>query len=450
MRLSLALSVLAALPSVLLAQSGRPTAFANVTVVPMDRERVIVDQTVVVQGQRIVAMGPASELQVPADAIRIDGRGKYLMPGLGEMHAHIPPGQASDADIEKVLAYFALNGVTTVRGMLGAPRHLAYRERAARGEVLSPTIYTTGPSFNGTSAPTVEVAVRMVTEQKAAGYDLLKIHPGVPREVYDSMAATARRLNIRFVGHVPLDVGLERVLKQGQASLDHVDGLIEALVRDGSAVKPTESAFFGANLVTYVDESKLPSLVAMARASGTWIVPTQTLFESMAGSESPDAMTRWPEMRYWPARTVAQWAQATATTRSQLGMTTEQGQQMNQLRRRIMKALYQGGVPFLLGSDAPQWWNVPGFSIERELAAMVRAGFTPYQALEMGTRNVARFFGAEEEFGTVAVGRRADLVLLDGNPLDDVANWKRRAGVMVRGAWHDREEIGRRLDELSR
>jgi imidazolonepropionase-like amidohydrolase len=115
-----------------------------------------------------------------------------------------------------------------------------------------------------------------------------------------------------------------------------------------------------------------------------------------------------------------------------------------------MKALYQGGVPFLLGSDAPQWWNVPGFSIERELAAMVRAGFTPYQALEMGTRNVARFFGAEEEFGTVAVGKRADLVLLDGNPLDDVANWKRRAGVMVRGTWHDHEEIGRRLDELSR
>ena len=450
MRLSLALSVLAALPSALLAQAGRPTAFTNVTVIPMDRERVIADQTVVVRGQRIVAMGPASEVAVPVDAVRIDGRGKYLMPGLGEMHAHIPPGQASDADIEKVLAYFALNGVTTVRGMLGAPRHLAYRDRAARGEVLSPTIYTTGPSFNGTTAPTVEAAVRMVTEQKAAGYDLLKIHPGVPREVYDSMAATARRLAIRFVGHVPLDVGLERALRQGQASLDHVDGLIEALVRDGSAVKPTESAFFGANLVDYVDESKLPALVALARASGTWIVPTQTLFESMAGPETPEALAQRPEMKYWPSRTVAQWVQATATTRTQLGMTTEQGQQMNQLRRRIMKALYQGGVPFLLGSDAPQWWNVPGFSIERELAAMVRAGFTPYQVLEMGTRNVARFFGAEEEFGTVAAGKRADLVLLDGNPLDDVANWKRRAGVVVRGAWHDREEIGRRLDELSR
>ncbi|MBS1241629.1 MAG: hypothetical protein H6R40_1056, partial [Gemmatimonadetes bacterium] len=263
-------------------------------------------------------------------------------------------------------------------------------------------------------------------------------------------AETARRLNIRFVGHVPLDVGLERALRQGQASLDHVDGLIEALVREGSPVKPTESAFFGANLVAYVDESKLPRLVGLAKASGTWIVPTQTLFESMAGPDAPEAMTRWPEMRFWPSRTVAQWAQATATTRAQLGMTAEQGQRMNELRRRIMKALYQGGVPFLLGSDAPQWWNVPGFSIERELAAMVRAGFTPFQAFEMGTRNVARFFGAEEDFGTVAVGKRADLVLLDGNPLEDVTSWKHRAGVMVRGKWYDRDEIRRRLDELSR
>ena len=123
---------------------------------------------------------------------------------------------------------------------------------------------------------------------------------------------------------------------------------------------------------------------------------------------------------------------------------------MNLLRRRIMSALRQGGVPFLLGSDAPQWWNVPGFSLERELVAMVKAGFTPWQALESGTRNVARFFNAEDEFGTVAAGLRADLVLLDANPLDDVANWQKRAGVMVRGRWLPREEIARRMDELSR
>jgi cytosine/adenosine deaminase-related metal-dependent hydrolase len=436
------------IPALLLAQQA--VAFTNVTVIPMDRERTLANQTVLVVGQRITAIGASGEVKIPDGATRIDGRGKYLMPGLAEMHAHIPPGNATDADIEKVLAYFALNGVTTVRGMLGAPRHLAYRARAAKGEVLSPTIYTTGPSLNGNSIPTVEAAIKAVTDQKAAGYDLLKVHPGIKADVYDAMAATATRLGIRFVGHVPLDVGLRRALAARQASLDHVDGFIEAMVPPTSVVPATQSAFFGYNLVSHVEQSRLAELVQLAKASGTWIVPTQTLFESMMGPQSPDDLRQWSEMRYWPAATVGQWAQATANTRQQLGYAPGQGQQMNLLRYRIMTALRQAGVPFLLGSDAPQWWNVPGFSIERELSAMVKAGFTPWQALESGTRNVARFFNAEDEFGTVAAGRRADLVLLDANPLEDVANWRQRAGVMVRGRWLPREEIAKRLDELAR
>jgi cytosine/adenosine deaminase-related metal-dependent hydrolase len=424
--------------------------FTDVNVIPMDRDRVLAGYTVVVQGDRIVDLGPAPRISVPSGAVRIDGRGRYLMPGLGEMHAHIPPGNASDAEIEKVLAYFALNGVTTVRGMLGAPRHLAYRQRAAKGELLSPTIYTTGPSLNGTSVSTPEAAIKAVLDQKSAGYDLLKIHPGITRPVYDSMAATARRVGIRWVGHVPLDVGLTRALEAGQASMDHVDGYLEALVRDGSPVAATQSAFFGANLVDHLDESKLPALVQRTKANGAWIVPTQTLFESMGGADAPEALAARPEMRYWPAATVAQWTTATRNTRTQVGISPDKGRRMNDVRRRVMLALHRGGVPFLLGSDAPQWWNVPGFSIERELTAMVLAGFTPYQAYEMGSRNVARFFGAEEEFGTVAVGRRADLVLLDGNPLDTVANWQKRVGVMVRGKWYPRDEIARRLDELNR
>ena len=137
-------------PGPVAAQADRDIAFTHVTVIPMDRERVLADYTVVVRGQRIVAMRPTSQMRVPDGALQLDGRGKYLMPGLAEMHAHIPPqDQATDAEIEKVLAFYALNGITTARGMLGAPRHLPYRERANRGEILSPTIYTTGPSLNG-------------------------------------------------------------------------------------------------------------------------------------------------------------------------------------------------------------------------------------------------------------------------------------------------------------
>lgn len=447
---SLIFAVLVLVPVGAAAQES-VTAFTNVTVIPMDRDRVLSDQTVIVRGQRIVAVGPAAQVTVPAGATRIDGRNRYLVPGLAEMHGHIPPAaQTPDAEIEKVLAYYALNGVTFVRGMLGAPRHLPFRDRANRGEILSPTIFTTGPSLNGNSLPDIAAAIRTVTEQKNTGYDMMKIHPGIGRVVFDSMAATARRLNIRFAGHIPLDVGVMRALGAGQWTIDHVDGYLEAMVRDGSPVAGTQSQFFAFNLMPYLDEAKLPALVAATKASGAAIVPTQSLFESVTGTVPTAEMAAWPEMRYWPAATVAQWKQATDNNRRDLGVTAESSASYLAMRRKVMQALYRAGVPFLLGSDAPQWWNVPGFSVQRELDAMVAAGFTPWQSLEMGSRNVAEHFGQLEEFGTVAVGRRADLVLLDANPLNDIGNWSRQAGVMVRGKWYDRAEIARRLDDLRR
>ncbi len=434
----------------LVAQDAGPTAFTDVTVIPMDRDRALPGHTVVVEGDRIVAVGPAGSVRVPVGTHRVDGRGKFLLPGLAEMHGHIPPGdQVPDAQIEKVLAYFALNGVTTVRGMLGHPRHLRFRDRAARGELLSPTIYTSGPSFNGNTVPTVAAAQEAVASQKAAGYDLLKIHPGIQPEVFDSLAAAARRHGIPFAGHVPLQVGIRRALARGIATVDHVDGYLEGLAWDGEGPAP-ESQMFGFNLVARLDWSRLPALVAATKRAGAAIVPTQSLFESMMGGEEPAVLAARSEMRLWPAATVAQWTQMTGNTRQGLGVDPASGAAFNEARRRVMRALSEAGVPFLLGSDAPQWWNVPGFSLQRELDAMVAAGFTPWQALAMGSRNVASHFGAEREFGTVAVGRRADLVLLDADPTADVSNWSRKAGVMVRGRWLDRAEIDRRLAELSR
>ncbi len=181
-------------------QTPPAIAFTNVTVIPMDRDRSLSDQTVVVRGDRIVAMGRSADTTVPDGATRIDGRGKFLMPGMAEMHAHIPGGKAPDELMHRVLALFVANGVTTIRGMLGDPRHLPLRAAVAKGELLGPTIYTSGPSFNGNTATSPEVATKMVQDQKAAGYDLLKVHPGVPRAAFDAMAATANKLGIRVLG----------------------------------------------------------------------------------------------------------------------------------------------------------------------------------------------------------------------------------------------------------
>lgn len=284
-------------------------AFVGVTVVPMDRERTIPGQTVVVRGDKISAMGPVDRVKVPTGSLRIDGKGKFLIPGLAEMHAHIHGGQASDSVVERTLFLYVSGGITTIRGMLGHPRHLELRDRAARGELISPTIYTSGPSFNGNSVSSPEESSRMVTEQKAAGYDFLKIHPGLTREEFDALASTAQRVGIKFAGHVPLGVGLARALEARYASIDHLDGYVEAMVGKGAPVRAEESQFFGLNLGEHLDSSRIGELVQATRRAGVWNVPTQSLMENLAPGETAEALARRPEMRFVPARTLSQWAE---------------------------------------------------------------------------------------------------------------------------------------------
>jgi imidazolonepropionase-like amidohydrolase len=417
---------------------GTATAFVGVTVLPMDKDGVLTNQTVVVADGKIASVAPAAKAQVPAGAVTIDGKGKYLMPGLGELHAHIPGGKAADADVERTLFLYVANGVTTIRGMLGDPRHLVYRERVAKGDVVGPRIYSSGPSFNGNSAKTPDIATAMVVEQHKAGYDLLKIHPGVPRDAFDAMAAKATELKIPFAGHVPEAVGLMRALEARYRSIDHLDGYVEALVPNA-----VDSQTFGVNLVARADESRLPALVKATRAAGTWQVPTEILLVNWLNDEDPQAMAKWPEMQYVDPGVLSKWIaqkQAFATKYPQADR-----QKLLALRRKIIKALHDGGVPFALGSDAPQTWNVPGFSVHRELDAMVAAGLTPYDALKSGTANVGLYFGTQSTVGTVAAGKRADLILLDANPLTSIANSTRIAGVMVNGKWLSKADIDARL-----
>ncbi len=425
-------------------------AFVDVTVIPMDRERTLRGQTVVVRGDRIVAMGPSGRVKIPAGGRKIDGRGKFLIPGLAEMHAHIPGGQVPDSLVERTLFLFVSRGVTTIRGMLGDPRHLGLRSRVARGELLSPTIYTSGPSLNGNSVPTPGAAARIVPEQKAAGYDFLKIHPGINGEVFDTLVAAAQRAGIRLAGHVPLEVGLERALEAQYATIDHLDGYVEAMVRKDAPVTAAESQFFGLNLGAHIDDSKLPTLVEATREAGVRNVPTQVLMENLLSGESVGALAQRPEMRYVSPATLSHWAEEKKSILEETGSSPESARRVMDVRRRLIKALHTAGAGLLLGSDAPQIYNVPGFSIHRELQSLVAAGLSPYQALETGTRNVAVFFGTLPKTGTIAVGKRADLILLDANPLVDVRNTTRQSGVMLRGRWLPKAQIDTRLAAIAK
>ena len=209
------------------------------------------------------------------------------------------------------------------------------------------------------------------------------------------------------------------------------------------------NGFFGLGIMPQLDRSRFDAIVGRVRASGVAMVPTQVLMDNWTSDATGDSLTSLPEFRYWLPQQVTAWRNYKNEVLQEAEVPSEQRQQFTALRRRFIKALHEAGVPFLLGSDAPQVWNVPGFSAHRELAALVAAGLTPYQALRTGTANVAAFLGEEGRSGIVRPGARADLLLLDANPLDDVTNVGRIHGVLVNGRWLGPEERARMLTALA-
>jgi imidazolonepropionase-like amidohydrolase len=254
----------------------------------------------------------------------------------------------------------------------------------------------------------------------------LKIHEGLSRDTYDTIVATAKRVGLTFGGHVPNAVGVRHALEAGQKSIEHLDNYADELGGD---------------------ESRLPDLVRATVAARAWTVPTMALWEVFSGDTPVDSLAARPELRYVPAQWVAGWRQQLGNIRAN---NPSDGGQMIALRRRILKALHDGGAQIALGTDSPQLFSVPGFSIHREMRVMLESGMTPYEILTSGTRNVARYYDQEAEFGTVSAGKRADLLLLLANPLTDVGNVARRAGVMANGRWLPETEIQLRLAEIAR
>ncbi len=408
-------------------------AFVNVHVVPMDAEQVLENQTVIVRGEEIAEMGDAGSIEVPEEAERIEGEGKYLMPGLAEMHGHIPPPSQPQEYIESVLFMYVANGITTVRGMLGHDGQLELRRRANTGELISPTLYLAGPSFNGNSVSSPEQAVQKVRRQVEEGWDLLKVHPGLTLEEYDAMAETANELGIRFGGHVPADVGLKHAIDMGQETFDHIDGYIQYLGGES----------------TPVSDEKIDEVIAMTKAAGAWVVPTMVLWETLYGISDLDGVRSLPELKYMPTATVDSWIRTHEQRLQNPNLDLQASQIRIDNRMKLLGAMNDAGVLILMGTDAPQQFSVPGFSIHEELKRMVEAGMTPYEVYRTGTYNVGEYFVDQDNFGTIAPGKRADMILLDQNPLEDVSHLKERAGVMVRGVWLPELEIQERLAQIA-
>ncbi|MBM3812763.1 MAG: amidohydrolase family protein [Acidimicrobiia bacterium] len=436
--------------------SAQVVVFENVNVVPMDRNRVLQRQDVVVRDGRIAFLGPAGKASAPTGATRIEATGKYLMPGLAEMHGHLPLPNSSQELVEHILFLYVANGVTTVRGMLGYPSALEHKAAIAAGRLLGPRLYVAGPGLSGNAVKTVEQGVQVVREQKQAGYDLLKIQEGLAPNVYEAIAKTAKEVRIDFAGHVPNDVGVRKAIAAGQRSVDHLDNYLEALEADNSPVRNADAATKARELPFHVDERKMGELAQVTRKAGAWNMPTMALWEFFLNDATGDELRKsLPELRYMPRSTVDQWTQRKNAMVAQshvfMGFHVggKTGARVIELRKKMLKALRDAGALIALGTDSPQVFSVPGFSLHREMKAMLEAGFTPYEVLESGTSKVAEYFGTQQESGTVEAGKVAGLILLDANPLSDLANVARRAGVMIKGRWIPEQEIQQRLEKLA-
>ncbi|MDB5217639.1 MAG: hypothetical protein JWO86_5566 [Myxococcaceae bacterium] len=407
-------------------------AFVDVNVVPMDSERIMIDQTVVVRAGTIVAMGTASTVHVPSGARVVNGHGKYLMPGLADMHAHL-------LREEDMLLYVA-RGVTTVRNMWGAPMHLDWRERIARHELVGPTIVTAGPIVDGDKpvhdgslvVRTPEEAEQAVLLHRRAGYDFVKVYTGISPAAFERLATAANSAGLQVVGHVPRSVGLVPAIDAGQASIEHLSAFSEALQTNDS---PVAGKFDGASRdrkLDFIDDAKLVPLVTRIHDRGAWVCPTRAVMNQNDGPEALERRLARPEMRYVGAFDLAIWRLSLGRSATDVAADAR----YNAFGDRLVTALHAGHVNLLAGTDTGNPFVVPGYSLHEELELLVRDGLTPYEALLASTRRAAEFLG-KADFGSVTVGKRADLLLVDGNPLADVREADRITGVMHRGQWLD-------------
>jgi len=297
--------------------------------------------------------------------------------------------------------------------------------------------------MNGNSVGNVADGVARVRAQHAAGYDFIKIHPGLSADEFMAIASTANELGMPFAGHVPVAVGVENALRAGIATIDHLDGYLAAMLPANSDQSGGYGGFFDVLLAEQVNAERVTELAAKTATAGTWNVPTESLFEHRVSEASVVELSNRLEMRYMPAATVERWVSAKQQLLDEREFDAQIATRAIALRRSIILAMHNAGARLLLGSDSPQVFNVPGFSLHHELAFLVEAGLTPFEALQTGTTAVAEFLATNT--GTVAVGRDADLVLLDANPLADISNTRRVHGVMLQGAWHSSVQLEQRL-----
>jgi imidazolonepropionase-like amidohydrolase len=436
------------------ASSDGPLILKNITVIDVRTGTLQPDQTLIIERQRIVSAGPSKSAKYPRSATTVNCRGLFAIPGLWDMHVHLVFGDWFPGAENISLPLFIANGVTGVRDM-GSELDIVQRWRKdfEAGRLIGPRIYTSGPMLDGPkprfpsslAIATPDDARRAVADLKLRGADFIKLQSLIPRDAVFAIADEAKNQQLPFEGHVPDSVRAAEMSAAGMKSFEHLIGIFE-----GSS--PVEDDFLKGNktearfLATY-DPVRAASLAAILSKNRTWQCPT-LVWERGGNLIDVTDFSKDPRAKYvptsWKTKTWKRFTDEITQAYGNDDLTIRKEFLNKELE--MVHLLHEKGVPFLAGTDTPAGVYIfPGFSLHEELQRFVAAGFTPLEALQTATLNPARFFGLEDQLGTVEKDKLADLVLLKANPLDDIANTQKIAAVILNGRHFSGSELQKML-----
>src|SRR5215471_15082451 len=451
--------------------SAKPSSLvlSHVTVIDTTGEAAKPDMTVVIWGNRIVAMARSGEIRPPKNAKTVNATGKFLIPGLWDMHVHW---------YEKdYLPLFIANGVTGIRQMFGAPIHHQWRKEIRAGRLLGPHMLIASPIVDGPkpvwpgsiAVANASEGRRAVIQVKRSGADFVKVYSLLPRDAYFAIADESKKQAIPFEGHVPDSVTLEEASNAGQLTVEHLTGVLAACsTREAELLKSAQESgatidagqlpnarFSGPEyrarqklaLETYSPQ-KAEAVFAELKKNHTWQCPTLTVLRSTAYSDNP-SFANDPRLKYLPRDIVSSWnTKADPFLKKKTAEDSAVSKKVFSKDLELVGAMEQAGVEILAGTDTLNPYCLPGFSLHDELGLLVQSGLTPMQALQAATLNPARFLGRDKDFGTIARDKIADLVLLDANPLEDIANTKKISAVVFGGKFFSRAALDEMLTKI--
>lgn len=397
----------------------------NVSILTMTDSVLLKNQSVLIETGVIEKIG--NDIQ-RADATIIDGEGKFLMPGLSDMHVHLFHGHPLK---NTWILHLIINGVTTVRDLYGSPEKLTLREKIRRNIVLAPNLYQSGQIINGVNdkfaayAPTAKQGREIVQAQKKDNYDFIKVYDGLNREVYEAIVDEAKKQDLPVVGHVPDQVTILEAVNLGQRSIEHLTGYFE----------------WRNNQVEIAAEN---NYIEITGQSETWNCPT--IFNHyLNGSRTGAAnvLTYAETSGLLPASLIQMWKKRSeGTSKDVVNIVDKHGASNFKALKDIVLDLYNSKAKLIAGTDAGNLpFLIPGYSLHQELKMMNEIGIPTYEVLKMATANAALAMNKSSEFGTVETCKRADLLLLNANPLDKIENLQDKAGLMIRGIWLSNEEL---------